>query len=50
MEERRVQAAIGQQPWLQGYTALNTVVRYMLGGLPDHNVAIENEIKLYENI
>ena len=50
MEERRVQAAIGQQPCLQGYTALNTVVRYMLGGLPDHNVAIENEIKLYENI
>ncbi len=50
MEEKKIQATIGQQPWQQGYQALNLAVQYLIDGSLERNVLIENEIKLYENI
>ena len=50
MEEKRVQATIGQQPWLQGYQAINTAVQYLVDDLPEQIIIIKNEIKLFENI
>lgn len=50
MEEQRIQATIGQQPWMQGYQALNLAVHYLVEGAIEPNYIIENEIKLYENI
>lgn len=50
MEEKRVQATIGQQPWLQGYQAINTAVQYLVDDLPEQSIIIKNEIKLFENI
>ena len=50
MEEKKIQATIGQKPWLQGYQALNLAVQYLLDGSLESNIMIENEIKLFENI
>lgn len=50
MKEKWIQAAIDQQPWMQGYQALNLAVHYLVEGATEPNYIIKNEIKLYENI
>ncbi|MCI8374943.1 MAG: substrate-binding domain-containing protein [Lachnospiraceae bacterium] len=50
MEEKRIQAAIVQQPWQQGYRALDLAVHYLIEGSFETNFTIENEIKLFENM
>lgn len=39
-----------QQPWRQGYQALDVAIRYLVGDEITGNIEIENEIKLYENL
>ena len=50
MEEKWIQATIVQQPWRQGYQALDVAIRYLVGDEITGNIEIENEIKLYENL
>lgn len=50
IEEKRIQAAIVQRPWQQGYHALDLAIHYLIEGAFEKNFTIENEIKLFENM
>lgn len=50
MKRKRIEAAIDQQPWRQGYQALTMAIRYLVDGSCMVTEVIHNEIKLYENL
>lgn len=50
MQEGLIKATITQQPWQQGYRALQMAVEYLVYGMVEEKPVIENEIKLLENV
>ncbi len=50
MRQGVVDAAIGQQPWQQGYTAVQRAFDYLLTGVPQADWIAENEIYIAQNI
>ncbi|MCI8852181.1 MAG: substrate-binding domain-containing protein [Lachnospiraceae bacterium] len=45
----RIEAVIDQQPWSQGYEAVNQVIQYLISGEYGNIPLIKNQIRIYEN-
>ena len=52
MNKGMIKAAICQQPWHQGYKAINIAVQYLVNGISksEEYCIIDNQIKILENI
>lgn len=49
MQQDIIQAAICQQPYTQGYQAMQKAFDYLVSSFPPENYFVENEIKILEN-